>query len=90
MRCLRGNLDFPLISFESVSYNARSFQPSSSDRANGFSVAKTQDLECSEPTKQPRRFPPDMVPAELMSYSGFRADPGRRIEQHSQELRQCE
>jgi hypothetical protein len=90
MKCLRGNLGLPLISFESVSCNARSFRPSSSDRANGFSVAKTEDLERSEPAKQPRRFPPDMVPVELMSDSGFRADPGRRIEQPSHELRPCQ
>lgn len=69
------NVDPPLISFESISRHARSFRPSSSDIANGFSVAKTQDLECSEAAKQPRRFSPDMVLAELVSGSGFRADP---------------
>lgn len=50
------NVDPPLISFESISRHARSFRPSSSDIVNGFSVAKTQDLECSEAAKQPRRF----------------------------------
>ena len=80
MKCLRENVDPLLISFESVSRNARSFRPSSSDRANGFSIAKAQDLECFEAAKEPRRIPPDLVPAELCQPPPFAQILGAELE----------